>query len=242
MQLRRLFFQTISFKSQSTAIKILYYIKDLAQMNETDKIYMQGQLIQELSNALSHVLKYEEYQKLPQQNKDEIKLLIATELYEHSKNYSCSPLIFFKGRENYVYEPGRCEISEKHIKVKGIGYNYDSILSDYTDVHEVIVKEITFPEDLFQNQKKLRTHIVSAMKEKYHDLLTNAGIYYEDFPKYLQTVGASIHALFSNGSSTKPLVEIITQYFNDPFEKDKKQKRRQIVSTRFFALWRRTQG
>lgn len=70
----------MSFGSESTAIKILYRMTELADMTKVNFIENQDNLVASLAYVLTNAFKYEQYKKLDDSLKNKIRESIATDL------------------------------------------------------------------------------------------------------------------------------------------------------------------
>lgn len=136
-----------TFGTQSTALKILYGIKDL-HCKTTNEINNINGMINVLSSAIKKVVDYPKYQKLNEQEKTEFRDLIIRKLD-------------IEARKHWVDDES---CSGYGIRIKRL---YDASYDAYTD--DVGVE---FPCSLFlRDESLLCRHIANALKKNHSALL-----------------------------------------------------------------------
>lgn len=167
------FFNTkLSFGTESTAIKILYFMKDLHRDNQppakyaypgngrydSDYIADKNFLVSMLSKAILESIDYEQYKNLATSEKNNIKMAIARYLYSESGNYESS---YYAENEGGAWGCG----SWDHEKAKGVSFSTQFKDYPYDEAYEV-----NFPKELFLDQLRLKNYICAAL-EKYSAIL-----------------------------------------------------------------------
>ena len=153
----RLFNTKLSFGSESTAIKILYLIKDfhrddqLGARYDSNNIVDKNFLISKLNEAIVEVIDYKKYKNLSVSEKENIRMAIARNLYLESDKY-----------ESSYDEEEEGGWSMTFIKYKAKGISFSMQFEKYPAVKAY---EVNFPEALFTKKLLLKNCIRSALRE-----------------------------------------------------------------------------
>lgn len=154
------------FNTDSTAIKILYAIKDLQVIKmenkfNSDHINNQKFLLKKLSEAIALTIHYEIYQKLPNEDKRDIRKNIAQTLYKEAIKYDSTYTVEIEDDNPWT------RINEFETRTqKGITFSKE--LSDNYPYDEAVA--VNFPEKLF-DMPVLQRCIRAAIINNYNSLL-----------------------------------------------------------------------
>lgn len=167
------------FAARSTAYKIIFSIKDLAILNETDEINCLNWYIDIMANALKKVFCYKQYQGMDYETKETIQTCIAQHLYKVSKKSRVTHFDMIENKLKCVDSRGL--VYSKWKTFFGNGYEIDEIRLPllFSNVDDELVAEI---------RKALLDALSTIFWKKTITLSTahadsNSAFYKEEFPK-----------------------------------------------------------
>ena len=172
----RLFNKLTSRGPESTAFKILDEVVKLFEALpannpngkkkfSTDDITNQGKLIETLGKAISEVIDYPAYKKLPDKGKENLRKAIAKELFREAENNE-----EYKSQYKKVSGSGA---PTQNGEEQGLSFSTDEEAVERAGggTFKPYATAVNFPEELFLNQKLLQnsiSQVVSKVSPNLH--------------------------------------------------------------------------